>query len=81
MTRFCGGAHPIDKQDSVKVIDLVLKRSREKPCRLDSHIIAVKCLRFDFDRKRSVNIGRYFRKTEAPFVAGLDFLAQTQHRI
>ncbi len=53
---FCRGAHPIDEQDSVEMIVLMLDRPREKTARLDLKHLAFQRLREHKHRLGSLNV-------------------------
>ena len=53
---FCRGVHPIDEQDSVQVIVLVLNRSREKTARFDLKHLTFQRLRAHKHRLGSFNV-------------------------
>ena len=55
---FCRGVHPIDEQDSVEMIVLMLDRPREKTARLDLKHLAFQRLRAHEHRLRLVQCHR-----------------------
>ena len=55
---FCRGVHPIDEQDSMEMIVLMLDRPREKTARLDLKHLAFQRLRAHKHRLRLVQCRR-----------------------
>jgi len=56
-------AHPIDEENSVEMIVLMLDRPREKTARLDLEHLALQRLRADKHRLRPVNVTGDLGKT------------------
>ena len=49
--RLRDGAHPVDKQNAVQMIDLMLQRAREQPGRLNPDLFSLERFRFHLARK------------------------------
>src|ERR1043166_9633261 len=77
----CRRAHPIDKQNSVKMIVLVLNRARKNSARFKFNDVAFQILRADPDRPRAFNVAGDFRKTQAALYSHFRFTARLDFRI
>ena len=59
---FCRGGHPINEQNSVEMIVLMLNRSREKSARFDLKHLAFQRLCAHEDRLRAFDVSGNFGK-------------------
>src|SRR2546423_12616771 len=75
------GAHAIDEQNSIQMVDLVLNGARQKPRRLNFNRFALQILRPHRDRFRTVDLAGDLWKTKATFRACFGFVAELKLRI